>query len=152
MRRIVLLCLALLLAAPPLPAQSQALPTHAWLFGTWTGGMFPPPSHMTPQACFSQPVVIFTRDVVLRATITDQFYTQRLIETALTSSGGTQFRFTSALPPVAVNGLLRSQSVAPPGVGFGCDSPDTLAVERRGENEIAFPGCADFPYPLVRCH
>jgi hypothetical protein len=24
-------------------------------------------------------------------------------------------------------------------------------VQRRGENEISFPGCPEFPYPLVRC-
>jgi len=36
-------------------------------------------------------------------------------------------------------------------VGFGCPSPDVLHVQRRGENEISFPGCNDFPYPLVRC-
>ena len=30
-------------------------------------------------------------------------------------------------------------------------NPDVLHVVRRGENEIAFPGCADFPNPLIRC-
>jgi hypothetical protein len=24
-------------------------------------------------------------------------------------------------------------------------------VQRRSDNEISFPGCTDFPYPLVRC-
>jgi hypothetical protein len=36
-------------------------------------------------------------------------------------------------------------------VGFGCISPDVLRVQRRTENEITFPDCKDFPYPLVRC-
>ena len=36
-------------------------------------------------------------------------------------------------------------------VGFGCESADVLHVVKRGENEIMFPGCADFPYPLIRC-
>ena len=45
-----------------------------------------------------QPVVIFTRDIVMRATITDQFYTQRLVETArLTTTSGVEFR--SPAPP-----------------------------------------------------
>jgi hypothetical protein len=26
-----------------------------------------------------------------------------------------------------------------------------LTVRRDNENQITFPGCADFPYPLVRC-
>ncbi len=121
-------------------------PPHAWLFGTWTGGLFPAPEGVPAEACLSQPVVIFTRDVVLRASLTDQFYTQRLIETALTSGGGTQFRFT-AVPASA--GLLAGGS--PSGAGFGCADPDALTVERKTDNEITFPGCGDFPNPLVRC-
>ena len=35
--------------------------------------------------------------------------------------------------------------------GFGCESPDVLHVERVKQNEISFPGCKDFPNPLVRC-
>ncbi len=27
-----------------------------------------------------------------------------------------------------------------------------LLEKTLGENEIAFPGCAEFSYPLVRCH
>ena len=34
----------------------------------------------------------------------------------------------------------------------GCASgPDVLRVERRGPDEIAFPGCGEFPSPLKRC-
>jgi hypothetical protein len=24
-------------------------------------------------------------------------------------------------------------------------------VKREGENQISFPHCSDFPYPLIRC-
>lgn len=139
-------------ARQPQLAQAKGMPTqppHAWLFGTWTGGIFPPPSGLTAEACLSQPVVIFTRDVVLRATITEQFYSQRLIETALTTTRGTQFHFTAAAPALASRGLFGP--AAAPAIGFGCESPDLLDVERRTENQVTFPGCADFPYPLVRC-
>jgi hypothetical protein len=145
MRRAVLFTLACLLAVPAYPAHSQTLPPHAWLFGTWTGGIFPVPSGMASQACFSQPVVIFTRDLVLRATLTQQTLSQREIETARATPQGTEFRFsvTGAVPRMFGGEAAR--------VGFGCESPDVLLVQRRGENEISFPGCADFPYPLVRC-
>jgi len=129
----------------PSLAQSQALPPHAWLFGTWTGGIFPIPAGMTPQACLSQPVVIFTRDLVLRATLTEQTLTQREIETVRMTGAGAEFRFAGiGASPTALVGGTR-------GGGFGCDTPDMLTVQRRGENEISFPGCADFPDPLVRC-
>jgi hypothetical protein len=146
MRRSLLLSLAsLLLAANAAVAQAPAQPPHAWLFGTWTGGIFPPPPNASPQACFSQPVVIFTRDLVMRATLTEQTLSQREIETVRSSPSGAEFRF-------AVTGVAPVFGGAGPRTGFGCDSPDVLHVQRRGENEIAFPGCADFPYPLVRCH
>ncbi len=137
----------LILAAPAAVAQGVPQPPHAWLFGTWTGGIFPAPPNMSAQACLSQPVVIFTRDLVMRATLTEQVLTQREIETARAAPQGSEFRFAAA--PVAP-GLLGGGAVR--GVGFGCESPDVLHVQRRGENEIAFPGCADFPNPLVRCH
>lgn len=127
--------------------QDARQPPHAWLFGTWTGGIFPVPSGLSSQACLSQPVVIFTRDLVLRATLTEQVLTQREIETARSSPQGTEFRFAAA--PGGGSGLLDT------GIGrangFGCASPDELHVQRRGENEITFPGCADFPNPLIRC-
>lgn len=145
MRRTVLLSLAFLLAIPTYPAHSQAQPPHAWLFGTWTGGIFPVPSNVSSQACFSQPVVIFTRDLVLRAILTQQTLSQREIETARATPQGTEFRFA------VTNAVPRMFGGEPGRVGFGCDSPDLLVVQRRGENEISFPGCADFPYPLVRC-
>lgn len=147
MRRIAFCLFFLLSAGHVAPVLAQGGPPHAWLFGTWTGGLFPVPANMPAQACLSQPVVIFTRDLVLRATLTEQVLTQREIETARTVPGGMEFRFAGR--PGAGSGLLGSR--VPGMTGFGCDSPDALHVQRRGENEITFPGCADFPNPLVRC-
>ncbi|MBV9735912.1 MAG: hypothetical protein JO209_08375 [Acidisphaera sp.] len=147
---------ALLLAMLIVPhgggrARAQgAQPPHAWLFGTWTGGLFPAPSGLSGEACLSQPVVIFTRDLVMRAVLTDQFYTQRLITTARATAGGFEFVFQAAATGAESNGLF-GLSAPPPPAGFGCDGPDVLHVQRRGDNEIVFPGCADFPNPLIRC-
>lgn len=141
------LALAMAPGVTPAAAQGNALPPHAWLFGTWTGGIFPVPSGYSNQACLSQPVVIFTRDLVLRATLTEQMLTQREIETARNSSQGAEFRFAAA--PGGGSSLLDPGTGR--AIGFGCSSPDELHVQRRGENEIIFPGCADFPNPLVRC-
>ncbi len=140
---------ALLLLTPARP-QAQATapaPPHAWLFGAWTGGLFPAPSGITAQQCLAQPTVIFTRDVVMRATLTDPTYAQRVIETVRLTVNGSEFRFVGAPPPTS--NLLGLSSA--PVVGFGCASPDELHVVRRGENEITFPDCGDYPYPLVRC-
>jgi hypothetical protein len=139
---------ATLLTAPSAPrAQGAGQPPHAWLFGTWTGGLFPAPSNLSAASCMGEPVVIFTRDIVLRATLTDISYTQRVIATARTNPGVTDFQFAPSAAPQS--GLF---GAAPPAqIGFGCESPDVLHVQRRGENEISFPGCADFPNPLVRC-
>jgi hypothetical protein len=95
-------------------------------------------------------VVIFTRDVVLRATLTDQLYTQRLVSTARATATGTEFIFRPADASALSNGLF-GVAGPPPAAGFGCDNPDVLHVKRMGENEITFPGCRDFPNPLVRC-
>ena len=92
MRRFWLFGLACAMLAP-VAGSAQNLPPHAWLFGTWSGGMFPPIAGLSPQACFSQPVVIFTRDLVVRATLTEQTLAQRVVETARSSSGGVEFRF-----------------------------------------------------------
>src|SRR5262245_50657095 len=103
MRRLAWLTVTLALATlPALPAHAQAggqagSPPHSWLFGAWTGGFFPPPSTLSAQECLALPVVIFTRDIVMRAVITDQFYTQRLVETARVTADGVEFRFAGAL-------------------------------------------------------
>ena len=152
MRRIACLIILALAALHSGPARAQGgLPPHAWLFGAWTGGLFPPPSTLSAQECLAMPVVIFTKDLVLRAVITDQFFTQHLVETARVTPDGVEFRFSQ--PPGAAqsgpfglpSGAAANQS------GFGCASSDLLTVRRRTENEISFPGCTDFPYPLVRC-
>lgn len=141
------LCAAVALAPTPRPAAAQALPPHAWLFGSWTGGLFPVPDNVPARVCLEQPVVIFTRDVVLRATLTSSTYIQRVIETARTNPGVTEFRFE----PASASGGFLGMAGEPADLGFGCSDPNALHVQRRGDNEITFPGCADFPYPLVRC-
>ena len=84
MRHAALCLLTLMSCAGALPvrAQSPATAPHAWLFGAWIGGLYPPPVTLGAEECLAQPVVIFTRDLVMRATITDVTYTQRTIETA----------------------------------------------------------------------
>lgn len=149
-RRVALITVALLAFTQPLALAQVPQPPHAWLFGTWTGGLFPAPLGVTSEACLSQPVVIFTRDVVLRATLTEQTYAQRLIATARAMPGGFELTFRPADANTTTNGLFGLTS-PPPTPGFGCDSPDILRVQRIGENEITFPGCRDFPNPLVRC-
>lgn len=152
MRRFACLIVILALAALPIgPARAQRnLPPHSWLFGAWTGGVFPPPSALSAQECFAFPVVIFTRDIVMRAVTTDQLYTQRLVETARVTAEGVEFRFTPSSASVGAGPFNPSPSGGNE-VGFGCSSPDILSVQRHTENEISFPGCTDFPYPLVRC-
>ena len=139
--------------APALAQNSE--PPQAWLFGAWTGGTFPAPSQITAATCLAQPTVIFTRDIVLRSTLTEATYEQRLVATVRATETGFEFRFEPAAPAPAEGGgggLLGLSGGGQPGaVGFGCESADLLHVERHGENEITFPGCEDFPNPLVRC-
>ncbi len=154
MRRIIrLFTLLAAIALPPLlgatPASAQS-PPQAWLFGEWIGGIYPPPSTVTAQECLAQPVVIFTRDIVMRAVITDQQYIQRLVETARVTAAGVEFRFAPSLQVNQLGPFGQDQGSAG-AVGFGCEDADVLHVQRRGENEISFPGCPEFPYSLVRC-
>jgi hypothetical protein len=149
MRRIACLIAALALLAP-LPVRAQGnLPPHAWLFGAWVGGLYPPPATVSAEQCFAQPVVIFTRDIVMRVVITDTNYTQRQVETARATGDGVEFRFTA--PVATASGPFGLDAGANEDVGFGCANPDYLRVQRLSDNQISFPGCADFPYPLVRC-
>ncbi len=129
--------------------RARSGPPHSFLFGSWTGGLFPAPAgSVTAESCLATPTVIFTRDVVLRATVADPVYLQRQIETVRTSPQGAEFRFIGQGGGPASSTL----GIEPPGsTGFGCDSADVLHVQRRSENEIVFTGCADFPTPLVRC-
>jgi len=118
---------------------------HGFLFGTWTGGLFPAADN-EGATCFGQPSVVFTRDVVLRVSLLDVAYRQRLVETVQQTPNGVEFRLVPAqasVPPVG--GRM------PPDAGFGCADPDGLRVVRTGPDEITFPDCADFPSPLRRC-
>jgi hypothetical protein len=137
------------LAGAPQARAQGGQPPQSWLFGAWIGGLYPPPSTIGAQECLAQPVVIFTRDIVMRAVITDQLYTQRLVETARSTPAGVEFRFApDRSSPAGPFGLTQGTVGA---AGFSCENPDVLHVQRRSENEISFPGCPEFPYPLVRC-
>ena len=125
------------------PVAQAAL--HSWLFGTWTGGIFPA-TEIEGANCAAQPTVIFTRDVVMRVSVLEVPYRQRLIETVSGGPDAVEFRMappSAAIPPLG--GRL------PPDSAFGCANPNVLRVERRGPNEIVFPDCAEFPSPLKRC-
>lgn len=138
-------------AQTPAAKAPAALP-HAWLYGAWTGGIFPPPVTLTAQECLAAPTVIFTRDAVLQASPTDVTYIQRLVETVRATGGGVEFRLARPAQSVATGGLYGLTPQAPPlDPGFGCGGPETLRVQKRGEDLIAFPNCTAFPYPLVRC-
>jgi hypothetical protein len=145
--------LALLLAAIALPAQAQspALPAHSWLFGTWIGGLYPPPVTLSAQECLAQPVVIFTRDLVLRATFTSDTYTQRRVETVRVIPTGAEFRLVEPLASTPAGNALFGDEAPAPLIGFGCETANILHVKRITETEISFPHCSDFPYPLIRC-
>ncbi len=133
-------------ATPPAAAPPPSGPPHAWLFGVWTGGLFPPGDTDGP-TCAGAPTVIFTRDVVMRSSPIDIPFRQRMIETVASQPDGVEFRFTPASPTLSAFGAQ------PPGrdSAFGCANPNALRVERRGEDEIIFPNCSEFPAALKRC-
>lgn len=146
MRRGMLVAATVLALGGSGSAQQGGEPPHAWVFGSWTGGIFPPGETEGPR-CTGQPTVIFTRDVVLRASAFDVPYRQRLIETVSAGSDALEFRFLPAPPQSSAFGAR-----LPPDIGFGCPGgPNGLRVERRGPDEIVFPNCAEFPSPLKRC-
>ncbi len=144
---------ALALIAPLAVASSQGdaqgsgqpAPPHAFLYGVWTGGIFPATETEGP-TCFGQATVIVTRDVIMRVSVLDVPYRQRLIETVAATADGVEFRLAPAGASIApLGGRL------PPDSAFGCANPNNLRVERRGANEIVFPNCGEFPSPLRRC-
>jgi hypothetical protein len=154
MRRIARLAAVLTLAAapalgasPPAAPAQRSTPPQSWLFGTWTGGLFPVAPSLAAQTCRTQPVVVFTPDVVAHAFLVQPGMAQRVVETASVDASRVEFRFVPASDtPAGVGAQLD-----PAAAGFGCESPDVLHVQRDGANEITFPGCKDFPNPLVRC-
>jgi hypothetical protein len=120
----------------PEPVSRPAGPPHAWLFGTWTGGLFPVLDGMVEQDCHTQPTVVFAQDVVGHASLTGTGLTRRVIETVRTTPAGAEFRFA---PDAEDTGA------------FGCEDTNELHVARETNNTINFPHCAGFPYPLERC-
>jgi hypothetical protein len=111
-------------------------PPHAWLFGTWTGGLFPVLDGMTAEDCRTQPTVRFSKDIVAHANLLGGATTQQTIVTVRTTPTGAEFHF--------VPGATASTS-------FGCEDPALLHVTRESNNTISFPHCTAYPYPLERC-
>ena len=150
MRRAVLfalLAVPVLMAAPGIaapqprprqaePAPARGGPPHAWLFGVWTGGLFPVLDGMLEKDCSTQATVGFAQDTVAHTTLLNNGMVRRVIETVRTSPTGAEFRFAPIETDLA---------------GFGCDDPNALHVERINADMISFPNCAGFPYPLQRC-
>jgi hypothetical protein len=132
-------------------AQSAKELPHSFLFGAWVGGFYPPPTTLSGRECMANPTVIFTRDAVLRANVMDVTFSQYMVETVRDAGrGGFEFRLLAASgAPLSAGPLGQSARAADP--GFGCSDPSLLRVVKRGENEIAFPNCPAFPYPLIRC-
>jgi hypothetical protein len=150
MRRIIsITAVLLLLAAHRVAAQAPQAPVHAWLFGSWIGGVFPPPVTLSMQECLTEPTVIITRDVVMQMAMTSPTYLQRQVQTVRATEDGFIFQFNPE-PPTPQGGAL-DETPIPPEASFGCASPDMLIVQRRGDNQIVFPGCSAYPYPLIRC-
>jgi hypothetical protein len=139
LRRLVL---AIALALAPAAASAQSEP-HAFLYGSWSGGLMPPVREGAT-ACFARPTVIFTRDIVLHTSLLDPTYQERIIETVRATPDGVEFRFRPVARPQGPLARLA-------GAGFGCGDPNVLRVQRLENGEIAFPGCIDFPSPLVSC-
>ncbi len=111
-------------------------PPHAWLFGTWTGGLFPVLDGMVEQDCRTQASVVFSQDVVGHTSLTGTGLARRVIETVRTTPQGAEFRFTPEETDTSA---------------FGCEDPNVLHVARESNDAISFPHCAAFPYPLQRC-
>jgi hypothetical protein len=149
--RLVTLAIGMVALSFPGVAQSQKELPHAWLFGAWIGGLYPPPVTLSTQECLAEPVVIFTRDLVLRSTITSETYVQRRIDTALATANGTEIHLIHPLGATPAGAAVFGDQGDPAPIGFGCETQDVLHVQRVGTNEISFPHCTEFPYPLIRC-
>lgn len=139
-RRSLLPVVSGLLAVPALSlAQTRQGPPHEWMFGGWTGGIFPATETQGP-ACFGNISVIVTRDILMRVASLDIAFRQRAIETVALTSDGLEFRL------VPIPGRFIPES------GFGCDNnPNILRVRKVSDDEVIFPDCREFPGPLKRC-
>jgi hypothetical protein len=137
MRRLAAAATVLLALTGPLAAQRPLALPQAALFGAWVGGIVPPPVTLSAPECLAQPIVIFTRDSVLRASMSSTAYAQRMIDSVTATATGFEIRLSSVQGPGDAS--------------FGCANPNVLPVQRRGNDEIAFPGCTEFPFPLIRC-
>jgi len=127
-----------LLAAPAI-AQPRQGPPHEWMYGSWSGGIFPAVETVGP-GCFGAVALIVTRDVIMRVSSLDIAFRQRAIETVALTPDGLEFR------------LVPLGGRPTPEAGFGCDgNPDLLRISRRGPDEVVLPGCVEFPGPLRRC-
>ena len=120
--------------APPAAAQ-PAPPPHAVLFGVWTGGLYPVLTTQIEQECRAEPSFAIRGDTIARASLIEPGLIERTITTVR----------------VVPNGFEIQMAPTENGRGFGCETPDVLHVQRLGADQISFPGCADFPNPLVRC-
>lgn len=150
--RSLLLALLGLLCSLPAHAQSGGGYPHGFLFGAWIGGYLPAPTTLSGRECLASPTVIFSRDVILRANRLDASYEQNLVETVRDSGDGVEFRLVRiGGSSLADRGPFGAGAAAMEPPGFGCGNPAILRVQRRGANEISFPNCPAFPYPLVRC-
>ncbi len=153
MRRFIWLLVLLGLALPRIAtAQTAAGYPHSFLFGAWVGGVFPAPTTLNARECLATPTIIFTKDVVMSANPFDASYAQSLVETVRDSGNGVEFRLVRVgAPPAPMSPFGLGQQMGGDTIGFGCGNPAVLRVLRRGENEISFPNCSVYPYPLVRC-
>ena len=114
MRRTAAVAVVLTLTlTSPLTAQAPAPvgPPNSWLFGAWVGGIFPPPVTLGAQECLAQPMVIFTRDVVMRAVLTSPVYVQRLVDTASAADNGFEVGFHGSYREIVANELIVSTEV-----------------------------------------
>ncbi len=133
-----LLATPAILSAPAL-AQPRQGPPHEWMFGSWTGGIFPAVDTEGP-GCFGNVALIVMRDLVMRVSSLDYAYRQRAIESVAVTPDGLEFR------------LIPFPGRPMPEIGFGCDgNPNLLRVTRRGPDEVLLPGCVEFPGALRRC-
>ena len=138
-----------MLGMPSLALAQRVAPPHAWIFGSWIGGQFPV-AETNAVECFGGPTVIFTRDLVLRSTPLDLTFRQRAVETVSAQGERLEFRLAPLMGGMSVMGATANR--VPPDFGFGCDNnPNILRVERRGPDEIVFPGCSEFPSNFRRC-